>query len=206
MTELNKAQIAKAIKKYVVRFVPKYRAFNILQNNIEDVVKKTTQMWKVTYGLATVKAREQGPIEVKDDEEDDNNEGTVEGGIKTNVDDQATTKKEQQQEQSVQDTQMPNVSPQQITSVSTATVTVKDVSDLTSQNINPLTQEDLKKILDQSTLQAKLCDNPILVSVDELQKSMTNTTREEVKTQEPPTITPQVTSVQSLDKVPEVTP
>ena len=40
--ELSKAQIAKAMKKYVVRFVPKYRAFNILKNNIEDVVKKST--------------------------------------------------------------------------------------------------------------------------------------------------------------------
>ena len=42
MPKLSKARIAKAIKKCVVRFVPKYRAFNILQNNIEDVVEKTT--------------------------------------------------------------------------------------------------------------------------------------------------------------------
>ena len=33
---------------------------------------------------------------------------------------------------------------------------------------------------------------------------MTNTTREEVNTQEPPTITPQVANVQSLDKMLEV--
>ena len=80
MPELTKAQIAKAMKKYVVRFVPKYRAFSILQSNIEDVVKKSTQMWKVTYGLSIVKEGEQEPIKVKDDEEDDKNDNTIEGG------------------------------------------------------------------------------------------------------------------------------
>ena len=37
-------------------------------------------MWKITYGLATVKVGELEPIEVKDDDDDDNNEGTIEGG------------------------------------------------------------------------------------------------------------------------------
>ena len=55
MPELTKAQIDKAMKKYVVMFTPKYRAFNILQNNIKDLVKKSTQMWKLTYGLNIVK-------------------------------------------------------------------------------------------------------------------------------------------------------
>ena len=68
MPRLNKAQMSKAIKKYVVRFVPKYREFSILQNNIEDVVKKSKQMWKIKYGLATAKEGEQEPIEVKDDD------------------------------------------------------------------------------------------------------------------------------------------
>ena len=68
MPKLSKAQISKAIKKYVVRFTPKYRAFSILQNNIEDVVKKSTEMWKLTYGLIIVKEGEHLPIEVKDDE------------------------------------------------------------------------------------------------------------------------------------------
>ena len=45
---------------------------------------------------------------------------------------------------------------------------MKDVFDLTALNINPLIEEDLKKILDQSTLQKKLCDKPVLVSVDEI--------------------------------------
>ena len=104
MPELKKAQIAKDIKKYVVRFVPKYRAFSILQNNIEDVVKKSTQMWKVTYGLTTTKEGEKEPIEVKDDEEDDKNESIVEGGEKITIDDKEATEEEKQEEQSVQDT------------------------------------------------------------------------------------------------------
>ena len=195
MPKLSKAQIAKVIKKYAIRFVPKYRAFNILQNNIEDVVKKTIQMWKITDGLATIREGENNPIKVKDDKEDEKNEDTIEGGTKMNVDSQETTEEEQQQEQSVQDTHFQNVNPQQKISVNIETIRVKDVSDSTTQKINPLIEEELKKILDLSTLQAKLWDNPILVSVEEIQKSMTNSTREEVKTQELPTITPQVTNV-----------
>ena len=38
-------------------------------------MKKSTQMWKVTYGLAIVKVGEQEPIEVKDDD----NKDTIEG-------------------------------------------------------------------------------------------------------------------------------
>ena len=40
-----------------------------------------------------------------------------------------------------------------------------------------MTVEDLKKNLDKSTLQAKLCENPILVSVEELQKVVIDVTR-----------------------------
>lgn len=40
MPKLNKGQIAKVVKKYAVSFTPKYRALSILQNDIEDVVKK----------------------------------------------------------------------------------------------------------------------------------------------------------------------
>ena len=50
-------------------FTPKYRAFSILQNNIEDVVKKSTQIWKVTYGLTTIKKGEPKPTKVKNDDE-----------------------------------------------------------------------------------------------------------------------------------------
>lgn len=107
MPELTKAQIAKDVNKYVVRFVPKYRVFRILQNNmqnnIEYVVKKSTQMWKVTYGLTTTKEGEEEPIEVKDDEEHDDKEKIVRGEIKMEVDDEETSKPEHPKEQGVQE-------------------------------------------------------------------------------------------------------
>ena len=43
------------------------------------------------------------------------------------------------------------------------------------------------------------------MGVDEIQKIVTDTTREQVNTQEPPTITPQVTNVQSSDEILEAT-
>ena len=52
---LTKGQIRKANKKHERKFSPKYKAFNILPNNIEDVVKNSTLMWKVIYGLQIVK-------------------------------------------------------------------------------------------------------------------------------------------------------
>ena len=60
--ELRKGKIIKANKKYGNRFSPKYKAFNILQNNIEDVVKKSTLMWKVIYGLQIVKEGQEDPF------------------------------------------------------------------------------------------------------------------------------------------------
>ena len=55
-------------------------------------------------------------------------------------------------------------------------------------NINPLTAEDLTKILDQATKHAQLCENPILVSVEELQKSVDKVKEGEVQPQEPPQV------------------
>ena len=43
-------------------------------------------MWKITYGLATSKDTDQEPIEVGDEEEDNKDQGTVEGGTDMNVD------------------------------------------------------------------------------------------------------------------------
>ena len=48
-------QITKKAHKYGSRFQPKYRAFSILQNKIKNVIQRTTQMWKIIYGLATFK-------------------------------------------------------------------------------------------------------------------------------------------------------
>lgn len=73
MLELTKGQITKENKNYGVRFTPKYRAFNILQNDIEDV-KKFTQMWKLIYGLTTMKQGEKDPFEGKNDDKEDNKE------------------------------------------------------------------------------------------------------------------------------------
>lgn len=97
--ELTKAHIAKAMKKYIVRFVPKYKALKILQNNVEDVVKKSTQTWKVTYGLTTLKEGKKEPIEVKDDEEDNKNDDIVGGWIEMNIDYKAIVDLEQQEEE-----------------------------------------------------------------------------------------------------------
>ncbi len=79
----------------------------------------------------------------------------------------------------MQDTRMLSASPPHDTTV-TETIHIMDVSNASAQNINPLIVDYLKNILDQSTIQAKLCNNPILVSVEELQKVVTEVTRDTV--------------------------
>ena len=74
MPELTRGKITKANKKHDNKFSPKYRAFNILQNNIEDVVNKSTQMWKLIYGLTIVKPREEDWFEGRNDGEDDDDD------------------------------------------------------------------------------------------------------------------------------------
>ena len=74
MPKLTNGKITKARKKYGNRFSPKYRAFSILQNTIEYVVKKSTLMWKVIYGLQTVKEGQEDPFEGRNDGNDDNEE------------------------------------------------------------------------------------------------------------------------------------
>lgn len=44
MPKLKKGKITKAQNKYGNQFAPKYKVFSILENKIEDVVKKSTQM------------------------------------------------------------------------------------------------------------------------------------------------------------------
>ena len=63
----------------------------------------------------------------------------------------------------------------------------------------------MKKILDKSTLQAKLCENPVLVSVEKLQKAVIDITREKVNPQEPYSIIFSVTNVQSSVQMPNIT-
>ena len=81
MPKLTKGQITKASKKHGRKFSPKYRAFNILQNNIEDVVNKSTKIWNLIYGLTIVKLGEEDSLEEKDNEEEKDND-KEEGGEK----------------------------------------------------------------------------------------------------------------------------
>ena len=41
-----------------------------MQNKIEDFIQKTTQMWKIIYGLATPKQGEEDPFKGIDKEEE----------------------------------------------------------------------------------------------------------------------------------------
>lgn len=132
MPDLTKDQISKASKKHGSKFAPKYRAFNILHNKIKDVVKKSTQMWKLIYGLATIKEGQEDPFEGRNYEEEVENEKEEEGEkekVEVIVEkeiqkgDEATTK-EHQQEQSVQDTQLPPHSPPHTTPTSIETIIV----------------------------------------------------------------------------------
>ena len=91
---------------------------------------------------------------------------------------------------------MPPPSPPHVIITPRNTIIVKDVLDIFSQNINPLTTNDLKRILDQSTQQSKLCSNHVLVSVNELQKVVADTIRDKVNPQEPPFIISTATSGQ----------
>lgn len=75
-------------------------------------------------------------------------------------------------------------------------IKIKDVSDSITQNINPLIEDYLKKILVESTTQAKLCENPILVSVDEIEKANKIFAREEEQKQVTPTAPPQFSIIQ----------
>ena len=49
-------------------------------------------------------------------------------------------------------------------------------------------------------MQSKLCTNPILVSVEELQKVVAKITRDKVNTQKPPSQTPLATSGKSQEQ------
>ena len=80
----------------------------------------------------------------------------------------------------MQDTQMPSAIPPHDTSVTIETIIFKDISNVLAHNINPLTINDFKKILDQSTLHEKLCENLVLVSVDEIQNAVVDIIRDKV--------------------------
>ena len=97
-------------------------------------------------------------------------------------DDMATTNKKHE-EQSVEITQVPAISPPHDTSTPAKSIKVKEILDTTPQNIDQLTIEDIKKVLDQSTWQTRLCENVVLVSVEKYQKRVAENTRDKVNPQ-----------------------
>ena len=111
------------------------------------------------------------------------------------------TTEEQQTKQSVPDTQLPPLRPPHDTSTPADTITLQNVPNNSCQNINPLTAEDLKKVLNQTTLQAQLYTNLVLVSVEELQKAIADITRDKVNLEEPPSHIPTTISGQPLEQI-----
>ena len=49
LPDLTKSQIENVVKRHNNRFTPKYRALSILQNKIEEVINKSTRLWKILY-------------------------------------------------------------------------------------------------------------------------------------------------------------
>ena len=72
--DFKKIQITKKVQKYSHEFQPKYRAFSILQEKIEEFVQRTTQMWKIIYGLATLKPSQEDLFKEIDKKEEQKEE------------------------------------------------------------------------------------------------------------------------------------
>ena len=49
LPNLTKSQIENVVKRHNNRFTPKYKAFSILQNKIEEVINQSTRLWKFFY-------------------------------------------------------------------------------------------------------------------------------------------------------------
>ena len=78
-------------------------AFSILQNNIEDVVKKSTLIWKLIYWLTTIKEGEEDPFEWRnngdedeDKEEDKEKDNTIMEETQKKKYNMATTEEQQE--------------------------------------------------------------------------------------------------------------
>ncbi len=90
MPDLTRGQITKVTKKHGGKFTPKYRAFNILQNKIEDVVNKSTQLWKTIYKITDDKDEEANKEKASAKEKIE--EKKVEGNQEEEKKEKATTK------------------------------------------------------------------------------------------------------------------
>ena len=74
--------------KHGNKLSPKYKAFSILQINIEDIVNKSTKMWKLIYGLTTIKKGEEDRFEGRnngEEEESNKEEETKKEKVDTTV-------------------------------------------------------------------------------------------------------------------------
>ena len=49
LPDLTREQVSKAVKRHNNRFTPKYRAFFILLNRMEEIVQRTMKSWKNLY-------------------------------------------------------------------------------------------------------------------------------------------------------------
>ena len=85
MPDLTKGQITKANRKHSGKFAPKYRAFCVLQNKIEDVGNKSTSLWKSIYKVTND----------KDDETNKTKASTKEQEEEKKIEKQETEKKEE---------------------------------------------------------------------------------------------------------------
>lgn len=181
MPYLDKSAMEKAINKNKGKFSPKYRAFNILQDTIEDVVQKANQLRKVIYGLKTYESIKQTPMEVGEDKvepkvveitKDESIRKKHEDGTIKEADMVVKVEEEKNQEQNIPNVHMLSVSPPHVDKVDQQVeiVKTKDVSENSTQNINPLIEEDMKQIFIDTTTKEKLCSHLVLVSVDEIEK------------------------------------
>lgn len=59
------------MEKKKSKFSSKYRDFHILTKNIEDVVTKSTQIWKTIYGSSTPTIKDKGEKEMQDPKKDE---------------------------------------------------------------------------------------------------------------------------------------
>ena len=99
MPNLARGKITKANRKHGGKFAPKYRAFNILQNKIEDVVNKSTLLWRSIYKLIDDRDEDVNEAEASTKEkiEEKKQEGKQEKGEKETQKEEDMAIAEQQQ-------------------------------------------------------------------------------------------------------------
>ncbi len=154
------------------------RVWKNLYKTLEDVLEEIHKEEAAAKPEERRKRKEEKIEEEKKVEEEENK--------KEREEERKDEDKGTDEQQSVQGTHLSPPSSPHSPTTPEKIIKIKDVVDTTCQNINPLTATDLTKILDQTTLQTQLCTNPILVSVDNLQKSVDKLKEVNVPSQQPP--------------------